>query len=76
MVMMMMMVGMIKDRDCSDDDGDDNADYNADGDDNDQMGLPTESAQVGRLIDWLCLPNLQLSNFSILIPAMHTVHNT
>ena len=47
----MMMVGMIKDRDCSDDDGDDNADYNADGDDNDQMGLPTESAQVGRLID-------------------------
>ena len=49
---------------------------NADGDDNDQMGLPTESAQVGRLIDWLRLPNLQLSNFCILIPAMHTVHNT
>ena len=24
---------------------------NADGDNNDQMGLPTESAQVGRLID-------------------------
>ena len=49
---------------------------NADGDDNDQMGLPIESAQVGRLIDWLRLPNLQLSNFCILIPAMHTVHNT
>ena len=69
---MMMMVGMIKDPDCrDDDDGDD-----VDGDDNDQMGLPTESTQVGRLIDWLRLPNLQLSNFCILIPAMHTVHNT